>query len=87
MGGPETLQIDFYGTDPQGILLVQCTLNGTRCAVSLLSFDRLLCLRGRPVSSAGGRSLALLGGVPVGFTVCDERLLDWDGKAKSNYPG
>jgi len=62
MGGPETLQIDFYGTDPQGILLVQCTLNGTRCAVSLLSFDRLLCLRGRPVSSAGGRSPALLGG-------------------------
>ena len=41
MGGPETLQIDFYGTDPQGILLVQCTLNGTRCAVSVISFDRL----------------------------------------------
>ena len=55
MGGPETLQIDFYGTDPQGILLVQCTLNGTRCAVSLLSFDRLLCLKSSfPGAVVGG---------------------------------
>ena len=46
MGGPETLEISIYGADRKRILLVQCTLNGTRCAVSLISFDRLLCLQG-----------------------------------------
>ena len=37
MGGPETRRISIYGADRVGILMVQCTLNGTRCAVSLIT--------------------------------------------------
>ena len=55
MGGPETFPISFYGTGREGILLVQCTLNGTRCAVSVISFDRLLCLKSSsPGAVVGG---------------------------------
>ena len=54
MGGPETLTISFYGADRKRILLVQCTLNGTRCAVSVMNFDRLLCLKGSPSAAVVG---------------------------------
>ena len=87
MGGPETLWISFYGTDLGGILLVQCTLNGTRCAVSLIGLDRLLCLQGASRQQWWAALPITARGVRMRFTVCDERLLDWDGKAKSNYPG
>lgn len=87
MGGPETLQIDFYGTDPQGILLVQCTLNGTRCAVSFVSLDRLLCLGGDARQQWWAAMPITARGFGTRVTVCDESLLDWDNKAKSYYPG
>jgi len=66
---------------------VQSTLNGTRCAVSFVSLDRLLCLGGDARQQWWAAMPITARGFGTRVTVCDESLLDWDNKAKSYYPG